>query len=348
MKKNEILFLKWSEKKRLNELIDKILKEIRPVKKEPVALKTHFGEEGNKGYIKPDLILPIISACKEIKLNPFITDTNTIYRGKRDNAVSHLTLAGGHGFLQNKLGIPVMIADGIFGKDYAEIEIDGNHFKKVKIASLISQVGAMIVLTHFKGHLLAGFGGAVKNLGMGCGAKVGKYEMHSGAYPDVDSEACIACGKCIDECPSNALELKDDSIHLNKSLCVGCGECVSICPTGALSISWAAKGETVQERVIEYALGSVKNKRVIYFNFLNHITANCDCLAKDEPSVAPDIGILAGLDPVAIDQASYDLVLKNTGHDVFEKAHRGSHGLHQLEYAQKMGLGKREYELKEI
>ncbi|MFH1654026.1 MAG: DUF362 domain-containing protein [Pseudomonadota bacterium] len=342
---SELIFLKWNENKRLSELIDRVMPLLKLQKGELLPIKLHFGEEGNKGYIRPELVRPFISACKKYKALPFLTDTNTIYRGRRDNAVTHLMLAAGHGFVEQKINAPVIIGDGLYGDDHRRIEIDKKHFHTVKIATSIAESDVMIVLSHFKGHLLTGFGGAVKNLGMGCGSKVGKYEMHSGAFPSVDQEKCCSCGKCIDGCPAKSLTLLDAGISLDPDKCIGCGECVAHCSTGALSINWNASASAVQERLVEYAFGAVKEKRVVYFNFINHITANCDCLAKDEATLTEDIGILAGTDPVAIDQASYDLVCKSAKKDVFKEAHPEIDSLLQLVYAEEIGLGSRKYNI---
>ena len=202
----------------------------------------------------------------------------------------------------------------------------------------------MIALSHFKGHLVAGFGGAIKNLGMGCGSRKGKFAMHSGVSPVVDAEACVGCGECVARCAHGAMTLDDGSARLDTAKCVGCGECVLVCDYGALNLRWSRNTAAVQERFAEYALGAVKGKRVFFINFLNHITPNCDCLGEKEEPIAPDIGILASMDPVAIDQACIDLVHRRAG-DAIEKAHPGIDNTVQLSHAEKIGLGKRNYEL---
>lgn len=344
MTKSKVYFLPWGKRDRLTELLDRsgAPDMVRP--NDLVAVKLHFGEKGNDGYIKPDFVRPVLQMIRRRKGRPFLTDTGTIYNGKRTDAVSHLLLAAEHGFNQTRLATPVIIADGLKGDDYEEVEIKGSHFKKVKIAGAIRKADSIIALSHFKGHLLSGFGGAIKNLGMGCGARLGKFEMHSSVAPTLSAENCTACGACVAKCAQGALSIEDGKVHLNQTLCAGCGECVIVCDYRALSITWNEGAAGVQERFVEYALGAAKDKRSFYVNFVNHITPNCDCMGIKEEPLLPDVGIMAGNDPVAIDQASLDIVLERAG-NVFEKAHPGIDGNVQLQYAEKLGLGQRKYEL---
>ena len=345
MKKSTVYFLPWAEKERLIPFLEASNSLELFNKNDLVAVKIHFGERGGDGHIKPELIKPIVKTLKKKKCRPFMTDTNTIYSGPRNNAVSHLEVAAEHGYSLNRIQTPILIADGLRGDDYRSVKIEGKHFKSVKIASGILLANSMLVLSHFKGHILCGFGGAVKNLGMGCGSRTGKFEMHSGSNPVVAEKKCIACGACIKRCAHNALSIDDNHIVLSKDNCVGCGECIITCPTDALSIDWAGGSIIVQERLAEYALGAVHGKKPLYINFLNHITPNCDCMGMKEKPLIEDIGILASFDPVAIDQACYDLIVKEHG-DIFAKAHNGIDGTVQLKHAEEMGLGTRKYELK--
>ncbi len=342
--KAKVFFLPWEKRDDLSPLITAAKPCENFSKSQLIAIKMHFGERGNDGYIRPDFVRPFIKLLKQKGVRPFLADTNTIYTGPRNNAAEHMVLAAEHGFATNKLACAVIIADGLIGNDYEHVKIDGNHFKQVKIATGFTQASGILALSHFKGHLVTGFGGAIKNLGMGCGSRLGKFEMHSSARPAVSTKLCVSCGACLDMCDHLALSLGDDGILLDDKKCVGCGECVLACPTGALSISWSEGTREVQERCVEYALGAVKGKNAYYVNFLNHITPNCDCLSKNETPLLDDIGILASSDPVAIDKACYDLVVKKAG-DVFAKFHSGINSEWQLEYAEKLGLGKREYEL---
>lgn len=308
-----------------------------------VALKIHFGEKGVKGFIRPGWTKCIVNYVKEKKAHPFFTDTNTIYRGQRADAVNHMALAQGHGFKIERVGAPVIIADGLRGNDYAEVAIDGIHYRSVKIARSIYDSHAMICMTHVKGHMLSGFGGALKNLGMGCAAKTAKFDMHSDVCPNVDVDKCIACGECIKWCAGDALELVDDKIVLDKNACVGCGECILACASGALDIPWDAAPGKVQEKFVEHALGAVKDKPVCYVNYMHSITKNCDCMPLDQDiHILDDQGILVSTDPVAIDQASLDIINKAAGKDLFKELH-GTDPTIQLAYAEKLGLGSREY-----
>lgn len=342
--KPKVFFLPWNKRDRLPDLLEAACAPEIINKGDLVALKIHFGEKGNDGFIKPDFVRPVIKLVNEKKAKGFLTDTGTIYHGVRIDAVGHLKLAAEHGFSQTRLGIPIIIADGLRGDDWREVEINGTHFKRVKIATAIHDADVIIALSHFKGHLLAGFGGAIKNLGMGCSSRLGKFEMHSTVSPTVSLEYCDGCGACIIHCAHGALELKGKKIRLDQKLCKGCGECVLYCDYNALSITWNEGAAGVQERFAEYALGATKGKRALYLNFANHITKNCDCLSKNETPLSPDVGILASLDPVAIDKASLDLVKKQAG-DVFSKAHPTVDYNIQLIHAEKLGLGNQEYEL---
>ncbi|MFA4972616.1 MAG: DUF362 domain-containing protein [bacterium] len=346
-KKSKVYMLPWARRKELT----KFLAASRALdcvhEDDRCAVKMHFGEEGNDGYIRPELVKPVLEMIKKRKARPFLTDTCTIYHGPRNNAIGHLGVAADHGFTIESMGAPVIIADGLRGTDYQDIKVNGVHFSKVKIASGICEADSIVVLSHFKGHQLTGFGGAIKNLGMGCGARIGKFEMHSCATPAYEEADCIACGACAEVCAHGAATVENKKASINLKLCVGCGECVVACPTGALSITWSEGAAQVQERMVEYAMGAATDKRLSFVNFLNHITPNCDCLSRGERLMVPDIGILVSADPVAIDQASFDLVLKSGG-DVFEDAHPGVDGRIQLARAAEMGLGSREYELVQI
>jgi len=344
--KSKVYVLPWSRRKELARFLETAGTLDSVHEGDRCAVKMHFGERGNDGYIRPEFVRPVLEMIKKQKAEPFLTDTCTIYHGPRNNAIGHLDVAREHGFTHEAMAAPVIIADGMRGLDYREIEVQGRHFKKVKVGAAISEADSIVVLSHFKGHLLTGFGGAIKNLGMGCGARIGKFEMHSCASPTYDESECVACGACEAACAHGAAKVNKKA-SIDRRLCVGCGECVVACPTGALSITWSEGAREVQERMAEYAIGAAAGKRLSFVNFLNHITPNCDCLSSGEKLLVPDIGILASSDPVAIDQASLDLVLK-AGGDVFEKAHPGVDGRVQIAKGQELGLGTREYELVQL
>lgn len=347
MATSKVYFLPFGKRDGIPACIEKISPNLFK-KHDFVALKLHFGEKGNKGHIDPKWLIPTVRYVKDRGAYPFLTDTNTIYRGERSDAVHHSLIAHGHGFKIEKVGAPVIIADGLRGNDFVSVEVGGEHFRNVRIARGIFEANAMIVLSHTKGHILTGFGGALKNLGMGCGSKGGKYEMHDAAFPRLLSEKCVACGECVKWCPSGAMSIKQKKARLDESKCVGCGECILSCKFGAIDIPWDLSPKKVQERMVEYALGATKNKACIYVNFLNFITRDCDCFATpDEGALLDEIGLLVSDDPVAIDQASIDQINKKAGRDFFKGLHPNIDCTVQLQHAEKMGLGGREYELVE-
>ncbi|MFN3966775.1 MAG: DUF362 domain-containing protein [Endomicrobiia bacterium] len=314
------------------------------------AIKIHFGEKGNTGYVKPEFVRPIVKKLNSIKAKLFLTDANTIYAGVRANAIDHIKVAVEHGFSLQKLGCPVIIADGLRGNSGVEVEINQKHFKSVKIANAIYYSDSFVFVTHFKGHEITGFGGALKNIGMGCATRAGKYEMHNSVVLEIRIENCKSCGICVRWCPTGALSLpdKNSKIIYNKEKCIGCGECIISCKYDVFKIPWSDSTKDVQEKIVEYCFGVLKNKRAIYINFLNFITKYCDCYSTKEGPLIEDIGIVVSSDPVAVDKASVDLVNKKYGRDFFKEIWPEIDWSVQLEYAEKLGLGSRNYELVEI
>ncbi len=332
---------------------------------ELVAIKTHFGEKGNTAFLPPIFVRRVVDKVKEKGGKPFLTDANTLYRGARSNGVDHIITAIENGFDYSVVKAPIIIADGLNGKDYIKIKIEGKHFKEVNISSAAVHADSLVVLTHFKGHSMTGFGGSLKNLGMGFGSRSGKQMMHSDILPVVEEALCNGCGKCAKWCPASAIFLKDKIkgklaiIDLEK--CYGCGECQVTCPSSAISISWESEPDVVQEKMVEYAWGVLKEKngKVAFLNFLINISPDCDCWSYSESYIVPDIGILASFDPVAIDQASLDLVnqeswvpkttYKDSGtSDKFKALYPTVDHLTQLKYAERIGLGSRRYDLVRI
>jgi len=251
------------------------------------------------------------------------------------------------------------------GKDYRIIKINKKHFQTVKIGSAAVDCDSMIVLTHFKGHMLAGFGGALKNVGMGLASRSGKQEQHSDVKPKVIPTLCTRCLACIGACPVNAIREGGGSAQIKLDKCIGCGECTAVCMSGAIKVRWATDNRTFQEKMIEYVYGILDRLagRVAYINFLINITPHCDCMETDDPPIVRDIGILASRDPVGLDRACADLVNSreglassnfgkrlgaiSAGHDKFKEIHNIDWG-HQLKYAEKLGLGELDYDLVEV
>ena len=332
-------------------------------KNELVAIKLHIGERGCTSFIKPILVWKVIEEVKKAGGKPFLTDTNALYRGSRQNAVDHLNLAEEHGF--TRLGAPFIIADGLRSTDYVEVEANLKHFGTIKYASTIHYADALICLSHFKGHMLTSFGGSIKNVGMGISCRSFKQVLHSEVKPRFrDPSLCTGCGKCLAICPAEeAIKIINKKAHFIHEKCLGCADCITICPENALKILWNEVPERVAEKIAEAAYGILNHKKgkAAFFNFLLDITPDCDCFPWSDNPIVPDIGIVVSFDPVAIDQASADLVnqqrgLQNSALDgAFEPGEDKLSCLRPernweawLDYAQQIGLGEREYELHNI
>jgi len=312
-----------------------------------VAMKMHFGEKNNTGYIKPDYLHLLIKALKTEKVKPYLTDANTLYRGERSNSVDHLMQAYAHGFGPEAMGIPVIIADGIRSKSFEEVPISGTHFQSVKIANDILHSDALLVLSHPTGHGATGLGAAIKNLGMGSACRSGKQNQHSDVKPRVARRACRACGLCIEWCPVDAISMVDGKAHIDQDVCYGCAECTATCRFGAIAVNWEGTSQALQEKMAEYAWGVVKGKlnKVACLSFLIHVTKNCDCVGRAQMPIIADVGILASYDPVAIDQATVDLLAKAAKKDLFQDMWPRNDYTAQLSHAEGLGMGSREYEL---
>jgi len=352
--KSKVYFLETQSENRLPELLEKVNPKEIIKENDFTAIKLTFGEKGNLGHVKPKKVKPIVERIKALGAHPFVTDANTIYVGERADAIHHLQVAHLHEFRVDSLGCPVMIADGLRGNAYVEAEVNLKHFKKVKIAHAIHYADSIVFVTHFKGHEVTGFGGTLKNMGMGCGARAGKYEMHHSIVPEIIIEKCNSCGLCLKWCNASALTLVNiqppnhPTIKLDSTKCTGCGECILTCRFGAIKLPWNDPVKTCQEKIVEYAYGTVKNKKFFALNFLQYITKYCDCYGRKEEPLLPDIGILISTDPVALDQASVDLVNEQFGSDFFRYIFPEIDWRIQFDYAEKIGLGKREYQLIKI
>jgi len=309
------------------------------------GIKIHFGEEGNAGYIRPGFVKPVVEEIKSLKAFPFLTDANTIYVGQRADAVHHATVAEQHGFNIANCGCPVIIADGLRGNSGVNVQVGLKHFQKVSVSNAVHYCDSLVLMSHFKGHEITGFGGALKNAGMGCATRAGKYAMHDRLYPKNDPSKCTGCGSCVKWCAEGALTLKGKAIGFDQSKCVGCGECILSCKSGVFHMPWDENAEAAQEKIMEYAYGALKNKPHFSINFVNFITKFCDCYPTREKPLMDDIGIFVGADPVAVDQACADAVNNKFGSDLVKHIFPGINWEAGLDYAQKLGLGKRSYQI---
>jgi uncharacterized Fe-S center protein len=327
-----------------------------------VAVKLHFGEEGNTGFVHPIFLREVVRRVRKHGGRPFLTDCNTLYRGKRANAVDHVTCAVRNGFGFSTVNAPIIIADGLDGRDGIDVPIGGfKHFDSVRIGSAVVHADAMVVVSHVKGHEATGFGGAMKNVGMGLGTRSAKQRMHSDLKPQVNAEKCTACKRCVKSCPVRAIEIVDKVAVIDYELCYGCGECVAACPEGAIGIQWKTEPDAIQEKIVEHCAGALAEKdgKVVYLSFVTNVSPDCDCWSFSDASVVADIGVLASTDIVAIDQAAYDLVVAarglpgsrgegmTQGTDKFREI-TGIDGTIAMRYAEERGLGTRAYELKTL
>lgn len=310
------------------------------------GLKIHFGEKNNKSYIQPRCLSPLVNFLKKRGTKPFLLETNTLYCGQRINAVDHINIAYKHGF--GILEIPVIIADGLRGNDYIPIEVNLRHFRECYIGQALKDTDVLLVLSHFTGHILTGFGAAIKNIGMGCASRKGKLAQHCALSPKIRQEQCVQCGACAQCCPAQAIKNEAGGFFIDEEKCIGCAQCTSVCGSGAVKIIWSEAYQEIAEKIVEYAYAAVRNKSCFYVNFCLYMTKECDCMNKDDRGFIEDLGILFGTDPVAVDKACIDLLNKRENRDVLRQAYPHINYLHYLDYAQSIGLGSIDYKLIEI
>jgi len=334
---------------------DEIIKE-----RHLVAIKLHFGEKGNTAYIPPTYLRHLVNRVQNLGGKPFLTDTNTLYVGSRTNSVDHLTTAIQNGFAYAVAGAPLTIADGLRGNAEVAVPVNLPIYDEVYLGGDVVQADALVSAAHFKGHELSGFGGTIKNLGMGCASRRGKLAQHCEISPEFNAKKCIGCGECVAHCPTEAIELVKKKAVKDSEKCIGCGECVAVCPEEAVSIPWDSDTARFQKKMVEYTVGVLKGKenRTFCLSFVSRVTPQCDCYGYSDVPLVKDVGILASRDPVAIDQASVDLVNaqpaladccleknKGPGEDKFRGVYPHIDWSIQLGYAEELGLGSREYKL---
>ncbi len=290
-----------------------------------VALKIHFGELGNVAYIRPNYAAVIVRLIQQMGGKAFLTDSNTLYKGSRDNAVDHIHTAMVNGFNPIATGCDVIIADGLRGKDERIVDVKGKYCPEPKIGAAIADADVVISLTHFKGHEMAGFGGALKNLGMGSGSVAGKLDMHSTAQPKIATEKCIGCKICENNCNHNAVHVIDKKAVIDYSECVGCGQCVAVCKSEAAQVGSTESSEILNYKIAEYTKAVLKDKQHFHIAFIMNVSPECDCWAHNDAAIIPDLGMACSFDPVALDQACADLVnaapMLQTDNVLAEKTH---------------------------
>ena len=334
-----------------------------------VAIKMHFGELGNIAYLRPNYAKAVADLIKELGGIPFLTDCNTLYPGSRKNAIEHLYCAWENGFTPLSAGCPVIIADGLKGTDDVEVPVAGGEYvKSAKIGRAIMDADVFISLSHFKGHEMTGFGGAIKNIGMGCGSRAGKKEQHSNGKASIDEAACRGCRQCLKECANDALHFDAEArkMRINQDNCVGCGRCVGACNFDAISFANDAAISELNCRMAEYTKAVVDGRPQFHISLVLDISPYCDCHPENDAPILPDIGMFCSTDPLALDQACVDACLKAQPlpdsilgdhmreegfcdhHDHFVNTTPESEYQTCLAHAEKIGLGSREYDLIEV
>ncbi len=350
-----------------------------------VAVKVHFGEYGNMAFLRHQYAKVLCDCIKARGGKPFLTDCNTLYVGYRNNALNHLDAAFLNGYNPLSTGVHTIIADGLRGTDEREIPVEGGEYvKEAKIGAAVAEADIIVSLTHFKGHVNAGFGGALKNIGMGCGSKKGKMEMHSSGTPRIDAGKCIGCGMCVDHCANDGVHVVDGTAVIDEDHCVGCGFCIAYCPTGAIMTKWDEAKPVMNCKIAEYTKAVLDGKPAFHVSLVLDVSPDCDCERHNDVPVIPNVGMFASFDPVALDQACVDAANRQPviqgskadpqvkeasvsdhmdgaraipeqaysehaaggdGHDVFKMVHPDTDWAAGLDHAEKLGIGTREYEL---
>ena len=331
-----------------------------------VAVKMHFGELGNLSFLRPNYARAVVDVVKEFGGVPFLTDCNTLYPGSRKNAIEHLYCAWENGFTPMTVGCPIIIGDGLKGTDDIEVPVEGGEYiDKAKIGRAVMDADIFISLSHFKGHETTGFGGAIKNIGMGCGSRAGKKAQHMNGQPEIDHELCRGCRACLRECANDGLSFDESTrkMSINTQNCVGCGRCIGACNFDAIAFANYAATKDLNCRMAEYTKAVNQNRPNFHVSLIVDVSPNCDCHAENDAPILPNIGMFASFDPLALDQACVDACLKATPlpnsqlaeamekedfcdhHDHFENTTPNSEYKTCLAHAEKIGLGTRDYEI---
>ena len=350
-----------------------------------VAIKLHFGELGNLSFLRPNYARAVADVVKELGGKPFLTDCNTLYVGSRKNALEHIDCAYQNGFTPYATGCQVIIADGLKGTDEVLVPVkNGEYVQKAKIGRALMDADIVISLTHFKGHEQAGFGGCMKNLGMGGGSRAGKMEQHAAGKPSVTTELCVGCRACERICAHGAISFEDTRelangttrtvpvASIDHDRCVGCGRCIGACNQDAIEPDYDAAVDVLNYKIAEYTQAVVQDRPQFHISLAMDISPNCDCHAENDTPIVPDLGMFASFDPVAIDQAAIDMALaapalpnteltdmrakleagdgvpERCEHDHFNMTHPDTNWRSMIEHAEKIGLGTSRYELIEV
>ena len=331
------------------------------------AIKIHFGEPGNLAYLRPNYAKTVVDVIKSLGGKPFLTDCNTLYVGGRKNALDHIQSAYENGFNPFATGCHILIGDGLKGTDEVYVPVEGGEYvKEAKIGRAIMDADIFVTLTHFKGHEMTGFGGALKNIGMGCGSRAGKMEMHSAGKPYVSEKRCIGCGACVKICAHGAPSITDRKASINQNKCVGCGRCIGVCPKDAVKPAEDESCDILNKKIAEYSKAVVDGRPAFHISLVMDVSPNCDCHAENDLPIVPDVGMFASFDPVALDVACADAVNaqpiiqgsvltdpdheghQHECHDHFHFSHPNTDWKVCIEHAEKIGLGTSEYELIEV
>ena len=334
-----------------------------------VAIKMHFGELGNISYLRPNYAKAVADVVKELGGKPFLTDCNTMYPGSRKNALEHLECAWENGFTPLTVGCPILIGDGLKGTDDVDVPVEGGEYvKEAKIGRAIMDADVFISLTHFKGHEMTGFGGAIKNIGMGCGSRAGKTEQHSSGKPHIVADLCRGCRRCQRECANEGLifDRANMKMTVDYSHCVGCGRCLGACNFDAIQFDNDNANAVLNCKMAEYTKAVVDGRPNFHVSLIVDVSPNCDCHAENDVPIVPDVGMFASFDPVALDQACADACLAaaplpnsqlsgnlakpgwNCYHDNFKDSNPNIEWKATLEQAEKIGMGTRQYVLKKV
>ena len=329
-----------------------------------VAIKLHFGEPGNLAFLRPNWARTVADFVKERGGKPFLTDCNTLYVGGRKNALDHMDSAMLNGFNPMTTGCQIIIGDGLKGSDEVEVPVVGGEYvKNAKIGRAVMDADVFISLTHFKGHEEAGFGGCLKNIGMGCGSRAGKMEQHNAGKPHVAQKHCIGCGQCRKICAHGAPIIENGKAHIDHDKCVGCGRCIAVCPKDAVRIDWDESTTNLNCKIAEYTKAVLDGRPCFHISLDIDVSPNCDCRPENDMAIVPNVGMFASFDPVALDMACVDAVNAQTPlrgsaaddahakahvHDHFQRLHPDTNWRSCLEHGEKIGIGTREYELIKI